>query len=250
MDPDAEVLIECIETAFETKFSPRQLGNDPTFEQVFGTLRSSQTPANSHRCLTSIMFWRLRRKLMEMLNLPKNAIQLDTSIESLIPPARRREVWQTIGRELDLRLPGLEYPSWVAWLIMPVIVGPPISTGIWIDFSGASKWLYLLVLPILIAAAFLAKVLGDWLLQPFAVKLPPQTFTIRDLVRTMVGLNHGKLAREFGPSTHRELWSSLQFVVRYFTAADYYWREGEDVPLTALVGDDFRGDCNVIERDR
>jgi hypothetical protein len=54
-------------------------------------------------------------------------------------------------------------------------------------------------------------------------------------VRSVVGLNHAKLALELGPSTDCELWRALQYVVRDLTGTEYAWLEGEDFPLACVI---------------
>jgi len=242
MDPDVEAVIEGIESAFDVKFRVSDIGDQPTFERVCAALRSILGNTDSHRCLASIVFWRLRPKMAELLNLSKDSIRLDTRVDSLVSPFRSRQLWRSISEQSGLRLPGLELPRWVALLLILVTVAPYVGAFIWIDNTGRSKWDLLLLL---IATPFIGAALYR-MATLFAVVQPVHSLVMRDLVRTVVGLNHGKLLQEFGPSTDRELRKSLEYVVRDITGTEYLWLEGEDFDLSDLVHDGLRGGSNLI----
>jgi len=245
MDPDVEAVIEGIESAFDVKFRASDIGDQPTFERVYAALRSILGNTDSHRCLASIVFWRLRRKMAELLNLSKDSIRLDTPVDSIVSPFRSRQLWRVISEQSGLRLPGLELPRWLALLLILVTVAPCVGAFIWIENTGRSKWDLLLVVPLLMATPFIGTALYR-MASPFAIVLPVHSLVMRDLVRTVVGLNHGKLLQEFGPSTDRELRKSLEYVVRDITGTEYLWLEGEDFDLSDLVHDGLRGGSNLI----
>lgn len=194
MDPDVETAIEGIETAFNVILTDSQIGDEPTFEGVYAALRSTTSTSTTHRCLASIVFWRLRGSMMEMSGLPKDAIRLDTPVESLINPFRRRQAWRSISEKTGLRLPGLEFSPRFTYLLFALMFAS-VATILWIVKPDLSD---LVAIPILGVATPLIGAALFWLARPFAVTPPAHSLTMRDLVRTVVGLNHGSLCGSWG----------------------------------------------------
>ncbi len=109
MDGDVEYLLEAIEGAFDVKFDPGEFDDHSRFEDLYKALRSRLGSTISHRCFTSIAFWRLRRAMVELLGVPKGSVTPSTAVESIIPALRRRRHWRALSEDAGLRLPGLEY---------------------------------------------------------------------------------------------------------------------------------------------
>lgn len=93
MDSDVEEVIKSIEAAFDVEFKEGEIGNYSTIEHVYNALYTRFDAPASDRCLTSIVFWRLRRAMMQVLELPKGSIKPSTEIQALIHQSDRRRTW-------------------------------------------------------------------------------------------------------------------------------------------------------------
>jgi hypothetical protein len=72
-------------------------------------------------------------------------------------------------------------------------------------------------------------------LKHFASALPAQVQTVGDLAKTVVGLNYGRLVREFGPSREQDLHHALLFVIADITELEPYALGEENPTLTDLM---------------
>ena len=65
-------------------------------------------------CLSSRAFYRTRRALVALLNVPSRSISPSSDLEPLFPESQRREKWSEAARLIELEFPDLRYPS--RWL--------------------------------------------------------------------------------------------------------------------------------------
>jgi hypothetical protein len=203
-------VINGIETAFGVQFQDSEITDESTFDDVHNALVMRLGSETSDRCLTSIVFWRLRRALIQMLDLPKGAIKPSIAIETLIPPFHRRRTWSSMSEEVGLRLPGLEYPCWFTTVMLLISFAPSVAA---ILLSGTRfRWLLPPILAVPLWATLVFRV-G----KPFATAVPKHSWTVGETARTIVGLNYAKLVQELGLSHPTELRSALRYVVTDIT---------------------------------
>jgi len=221
MDPDLQEIVKSVETAFDVRFEKAEISNESTFEDLYNALacRLGTGAVTSDRCLTSIVFWRLRRAMIDVLDLPKNAITPSTPIEASIPALHRRRTWSDLSERLALRLPGMEYPSWCAWVMLISSFVPFAAVMFW--QGSRLGWTLASILTIPIVVAFLTHIA-----KPFATALPQHSRTVGETCRTMVGLNHAKLVQELGASNPTELRKALQYFVADMTGIEHGWPDG------------------------
>ncbi len=235
MDGDVKALLEGVEGAFEIKFRPGELSDYSCFSDLCTAVQSRVVHEPTEKCFSSIVFWKLRRACMELLGAPRASIRPSTSMDLLLPAFGRRRAWFALSTAAGLKLPGLEYSSFYSSVIffgaggLPVIL--LVTAGVSWDIALAS----LLLLPITTAALFHA-------LRPFAAELSSQSRTFGELTKTVVGLNHGQLVREFGASRESETCQALRYVIGDLIDIDPNVLLGEDPQLIdlALANDGFR----------
>jgi hypothetical protein len=212
MDPDLAAVVKVIEESFGVEFNGGEIDRNSTLSDISAVLRARIGGPAPHGCFTSIVFWRLRRAFVEILGVPKRSIRSWTSVEELVRPSQRRRIWRAVGDAACLKVPGLEYGHvcasaifWAAFIPFGLALLSRRS-GWWVAASLAA-------FPIIIATLLRA-------LKPFANSLPDHCLTVGDLARTVVGLNHAGLVRQFGPSAEREFRDALRYVVADVTGAE------------------------------
>jgi hypothetical protein len=234
MDGDVKVLLETVEESFGVKFRSGELADDSYLSDLCSAVRSHITYRASERCFTSIVFWRLRRACIELFSASKGSIAPSTPTDIILPAVRRRRAWLELSATTGLKLPGLEYSTFLSYTIFwGACVLPAIML-----FMRLSWWSVL-------AATLLWPISATMLfhfLKPLADQLPAQSRTFGDLSKTAVGLNYGMLARELGTSSESEMLDALRHVIADLIDVDPRALVGENPRLIdlALANDGFR----------
>jgi hypothetical protein len=228
MDADVTVLLEAIENSFDIKFERAELDDDSRIDDVCEAIRARFGDRTSDRCFASVVFWRLRQAVIEVLGAPRNSITSSTGVEYLIPAVQRRRIWRALSEAAGLKLPGLEYGHgpgvaifWASFVVPPILLAIAGRSGCWIAAS-------VIAMPVTVTLLF-------WLLRPFAVAVPSHSQTLGDTARIVVGLNYGRLTREFGPSRESELIAALRYVIADVTGIHPSALMAENPTLIDLV---------------
>lgn len=234
MDADVKTLLECVEAAFEIKFRPSELSDHSYFSDLCTAVQAHVAHKPADRRFSSQVFWRLRRACLELFDSPRASIRPSTTMDSLLPSFRRRRAWFALSAASGLKLPGLEYSSFRSSLIfvgglLPAI--PLATSGVSWGFALASILLWPISTTVLFHVA-----------RPFASELSAGSQTLGQLTKTVVGLNHGQLVREFGASRESETLEALRYVIGDLIDIDPYALVGKDPHLIdlALENDGFR----------
>jgi hypothetical protein len=222
MDADVAVLVEAIEESFGVKFNQGELTDDSRADEVCNVLRSRLGDGVSERCFTSVAFWRLRRALVNLLNVPRKSVTPSTALEYLIPANGRRRTWHALSDAAGLRLPKLEYPRRLGVAIFWAAFVPPMLIAV---LGRGGWWILVAIVAMPITASMLFRALT-----PFAGAFPAHSQTVGSAARTVVGLNYSKLAQELGPSRERELLEAFRYVASDVT----------DIEPCALIGENPR----------
>jgi hypothetical protein len=226
MDPDVEFLIEEIENAFGVQLNRRSLSDETTVDALQEAVVEALGKTTIHRCWSSIVFWRFRRALTEILPLPKSAVNPSMFLEDLIPLPVRRATWKNLAARLNLKLPRLEYQGW--FLHVPFAIG--LVPLLWGLLTRRGWWCIALAASAPVIATALLKVAA-----PFATDFPVNAQNVRDVVRTIVGLNYSALEAQLGPPHEREVRDAIKRVIMDLTGAEYYWLSGTETNLLGLV---------------
>jgi hypothetical protein len=98
-------------------------------------------------------FCRIRRVLMETLELPRDAIHPSATLVELIPRSQRRRVWKAFDREnlnaVELRLSRGQWFASAALMLLWVSTGCWAWPGSWCTFLGSAPFLGLAVSSVL-----------------------------------------------------------------------------------------------------
>ncbi len=165
-------------------------------------------------CLSSLMFYQMRRALIEAFGVARAAVKPDSPTEPLVPRSDRRENWVRLGQSLDVRLPDLQRPRWMENALGCLVLAVPLATMFSAQMQSGFSW----------AAVFLSSSFVVWAAHkatvPLAVYLPPECGTMRGCVETITGANYAALARKHGGWNRRESWQALRALVAHMAGVE------------------------------
>ena len=122
--------------------------------------RQATTPL-SEKCLTTTMFYLLRREFVSGLSVPKSSIRPNALLTSLLPWSKRRDRWLLLEKHLQLELPALRMPAWlfISILLLSVVAGflfweTAWNNLLWVGILTISAWIALLRLVVPLGRAF------------------------------------------------------------------------------------------------
>jgi hypothetical protein len=214
---DSCELVSTIEQSFGIKLSEDDLAQSETIgtlaHTVFAKLQHPVTP----QCLSSVMFYKLRRVFMESFDVPRAKVVPRTSLYDLMPWKSRREYWRKVQDRLNYALPRLGWPSWLValWLLLT-------ASTLYFLFGlkalraplGASSVL-VGVIGIISVLVLVAVVLS-----PLGREFPRSCETFGDLTKLALARNYENVAARHGMSSEKEVVQLLLQLVAAETAAD------------------------------
>jgi hypothetical protein len=157
------------------------------------------------KCLSLVVFYRLRCAIEAVTGIPARSIHPATSLKQLLPWRSRRTTWRELEKHLHSDLPKLSFPGWllVLCLMLPLVM--LISGRLFLGF--ATGWVSLIAvslglsLPTIIACI------------PLARSLPLGCETAGELARAVLANNYAEFAGGAAGSSAQDLLSSLQLLV-------------------------------------
>ena len=205
MDADVNAVVEVLEEAFGIRFAPGELTDDSTLEELYAAVRCHMPDSASDRCLTSIVFLRLRRAYVSLFGTSKRLITPWSATDLLLPPRRSGLAWSALEETSGLKLPRLEYSCGMnhamGWISVVPAMGLAIAGrgGLWI-VGAVALWI--------VSLAVL-----HHMLRPYASSVPLQASNFGDLTKLTVALNYGRLSRELNSNRESEMLESVRYVI-------------------------------------
>lgn len=209
MGLDTVELVLEIEEAFDVSIPDDRASTMLTVGQVYEFLlqRTADPALTSNTCLTAAAFYDLRRQLRS-LGLSHSSIRPKTKLDRVIPLIGRRKYWQALGSQMDLQFPSLQRPSWLALLNCILVTIVVFASFIGFAIPSVMTGIFAAVVFGLISSAIL------WFVtQPFAIYPVSSCSTIRDLVTSLVAINHNTLATRYSTRNPTDVWNTLQWIV-------------------------------------
>jgi hypothetical protein len=219
-------LLLCLEDRFGICLNDGEALSVQTVGQLHALVMGKLKERRSRTCLSSAVFYRVRRVLSAEIGVPRRHVRLDTSTEFLLPEEVRPRAWQHLGTALELQLPGLHRPDWLrdfppivqryltivlCALFVGVVVLPLLALG---AFAGPSPGpLACLACPLVFFGMFAVFSLYDRLSAPYAVGVPKECATVRGLVQAILQRNYARLAAEYQSINEDEVWQALCAIV-------------------------------------
>lgn len=89
LDPEVEYLIDLIDSAFGIQLDRARITDESVLSELEDLVLESARQNAPHRCLGSIVFWRFRKALIDLVPQEKNHVRTWTSLEHAIPRRHR-----------------------------------------------------------------------------------------------------------------------------------------------------------------
>lgn len=187
-----EILVN-VENAFGITISNYEAEKIYTVGDIHNIVWRNIQGRQSMRCRSQQLFYKLRYTLINKYKVPREAIELDASLNSIFPQKNRRLKYYKLQKELQLKVPELVLPAiWArALFITGVILIPGVLVVTLVLIYGYDKtlWLYLLPALGLLATIFISNILD-------AVRTEFKPETVKDYTKEVLSLNYGTLMQD------------------------------------------------------
>jgi acyl carrier protein len=189
-----EILVN-VENAFGITISNYEAEKIATVGDIHNVVWRSIQGRQSMRCRSQQLFYKLRFILINKFKAPREAVELEASLNDIFPKTNRRLKYRKLQKELQLKLPELVLPPvWSRTLMitgLTLIPGMLILALVLINGYEYSRWLYLLPALGLIATIFFSNILD-------AVRTQFKPDNVRFYTQTVLALNYGTLMTDKG----------------------------------------------------
>jgi hypothetical protein len=209
MRMNALELITAIEDRFGIVIDETEAGRIKTVGDLNFLILDKLKPQGSDNCLSSHVFYRLRKALEERCSASRSDVVSHALLSDLIPESRRRETWKSIAKLLGWQLPELQRSAFLGYcpliLFFAIIalagigetLGLIADTVAWILMLGAAPLVWLCL-----------KVTA-----PLGIHFPAGCETVGKMVEPIVALNFAQISKETGATSEREVWSALRSTI-------------------------------------
>jgi hypothetical protein len=215
-------LLLCIEDGFGIRLDEGEALSVQTVGELHALVVGKLKERRTQTCLSSAVFYRLRRVLCAEVGVPRNQVRLHAWTEFVLPEELRPQAWGQLTAALQLQLPALRRPDWLG--IFPLVVQRYLVMVLCALFVGVIM-LPLIALDALAGPSpgplaclgcplvFIGMLAGichyDRLSAPYAVAVPRDCATLRGLVQAILQRNYGRLAAEYRTVNEAEAWQAL-----------------------------------------
>jgi len=195
--------LHTIEGSFGVKFAEDELVQTKTIRELAACIWKKLGHPLSEKCLSAVVFYKLRRTFITLFSIPRARITPETSLRELMAWNDRRKRWREIQDHLRFVLPELRWPLWLVALSLAMVCAvftlPPLGWARLVPFAGSAWGLVTLV------GAICVWVLLLKLLAPLARTFPRSCDSFGDFVKLVLARNYAKIASEHGRSSGREV---------------------------------------------
>ena len=180
-----------------------------TMGDLYDYILARLQPYQSAACLTSAVFYEVRRALCELCGAERRRIGPDARLEALMPELIRRECWRRLGAAVALPMfPELRRPAWVVrTLVVAAVMTLIARMACWCWGWSATSLIAMTVL------CLLAGRLASWATRPLAIRLPARCESVGGLVRRLVEANFGRRADVVRRIDPADVWEALRLIV-------------------------------------
>jgi hypothetical protein len=210
MDSDfdhGELMME-VEYTFGFSIPEEDMADLSTMGRLYDYVLARRFRGKQDACLTSMAFCKLRRALMSVLQIPRDALRASTELTTIIP-RRRRRTWRAIERTAGFRLPLLRRPQWFVRLATLAAIGLGVATPALLGLRPFGGGIIVAILSMCVFAYVLF-----WLTESFAYMFPPDVSTIGQLAKATLARNYQRIVAESKRSaTDAEVWDILRRIV-------------------------------------
>jgi len=190
MGLDTVELVLDVEESFGISLPDEECQKVTTVNDLHQLVQPKLDQADQKKCLTSAIFYRVRKVIADVIGVDKRTLKPDTVLQELLPIESRREWWTSISQKLALKLPELwRGPGWE-----PVLIGIPLLSFIVplvLDVMNILETVEFFAIAVF--GIFVTWVLAD-VTQPLKKHFHPETLTLGALTKTVLALNVGSLS--------------------------------------------------------
>lgn len=202
-----ELVIE-VEQKFDITISDKDAGEITTVGQLFEYV-VAKTADRQPTCLSSVTFYRLRRALVEVTGISRNALRPRCELTPLLPESDRRRYWRRVAEVTRLQLPELKRPLWLT----------AVLTMLSLAIAGHTFWLgwprfgFRVSTFIAIAAGAATAFAGCKISVPLAIEFDATSRTLGGLTTAVMTRNYAGLCANQHQGTPAEIWATLVALV-------------------------------------
>jgi len=211
-------LLSTIQDSFGVTFIEDDLVRAVDIQSLANCLHKKLNRPLSEKCLSAVVFYKLRRTFISAFDTPRTEITPKMSLVKLLPWKGRKKNWRGIQDHLKYELPVLAWPPWLLALSIALV-------GLCLTLP-ALRWNHLasragsMAAILTLVAALDLWVLALVLLSPLARQFPKGCETFADLVELTLAHNYRTISSEHGMSPERELIDVLRQLIAVQTGLD------------------------------
>jgi acyl carrier protein len=211
MGLDFVELIISIEDAFDISINDDEAEHIATVGDCHKFILKKIGDRDEKKCLTVHAFNRLRKVLMDEMDIKRKDFHPNKNLNDLIPKNVRRKLWGNLAEKLQLEVPKLIKPNWLKYILIAVILIFIISAMIGHGLGLLTIYVYLLIIP--------TSLLITWasfkLTYPFEYDFGFREKTVGDLTNELVKLNFGTTSREVRSWSDEQVWDKMKELIVY-----------------------------------
>jgi len=202
-----ELTIE-VEQTFEIRISDEDAGGIITVGDLFEHI-VAKSAGRQPACLSSFTFYRLRRALVALNGISRNALRPHSELAPLLPKRVRQRDWRRLAEVTRLRLPELKRPRWLTTAL--AMFSFMIATqSLWLGWSRFGfRAAALITIGVWAAMAFAAYRLST----PWAVEFDSSNDTLGGLTTSVIARNYAAACANQYQGTLAEIWATLVALV-------------------------------------
>lgn len=188
------------EDAFSIYIADEDMFNIVTVGQYYDYIVAKLDESHCTKCVSSVVFYRLRRAVCSCLGVDRKAIRPDTDLVALLPPRSHKKIWSDLVETSDLVFPPLIPPKWGNYIAA-------LGTG---GFVVAALLQHSLLVGY-VAVIFLAALY--FAASPLETSAFENAATIRSMVELLVQTNRGRLLEKERIWSPDEIWDTLVGII-------------------------------------
>ena len=208
MGPDFAELIVTVEDAFGFAIPDEDAKGFETVGRLYEWVLAHRLCEKRDACLCSMTFYKVRRAMMSVLNVARNAVCPTTKLASLVPK-RRRRIWRDLQAASGFRLPELRRPVWLVHAVacLTVLLAIVTPAMLHVRVGHGAIWVAIVAMPVY-------GYLFVWLTKPLMFAIQPEYATVGLFVRAVMARNYWAITKEAEQhADDAEAWKVLQNIV-------------------------------------
>lgn len=209
MGLDGVELIMEVEKAFDIRIPDPEAEKITTVGDLYETVWKYAKHDADGRCTSRILFYLIRRKMVESFGLARSSITLDANPDKLFESTQKRLIYKEVSQEMQLEFPALVLRSpwddilgWTAFGLILLSLGVNVYL---VNVKDYSSWLFISTLFLL----FILAKISDYF-DPLRIRVPHQS--MRDFTQHVLKLNYAKIKGENG-ITRREMEHVINLII-------------------------------------